>query len=1318
MLRKKIKIAAILSAALLLTATAALTVYAYFTTVAYVYTDDGDKQVAHLGMNLSLLFDKLTETPEDTTLPFQTTDSTEDNPKYYTYNSQADWGSPENPYVISDIRHLQNLSALQDIGYFYDLMIVNNFDVNGNYTANSNEKPYFLVCKNDGTPVTINGTGVEIKPIGNEYYPFIGEIAGAPVAGTTTVPVKGGLSSDTSTIYNITIKSKRERPDHGIFGYVSYLGDMPENYPTNAQGQLTGTFNGYVSRVSGLLMADVSLVVRNENFVEEALDDVTTWIGQHVFSDSALDASSQNSVPHETHHIGILAGHVDYVDIADISVYYSNDEIVCVDLHDKREGVNYFSSTGVVGYIYSMNPTYEGNVIHIGTGSSSVGLGSLGGGGSASGVNPGYVLAAEMYRQFSQFSKPAIETDDGLPTYGSNEDPKIMIYAYLDQTTKKPIFMDEIGRRLYPETADGNGFYSSGRWYFLRDNTRVYLEDTGFFYNQSEVNELDDDGNFVSAPVYYSSLTKVITYTIVDEAEGDDEAKTYELQKLAGADNTAVIAVPPQMRFDAANTNMYLYSAKTNAAGTESLCAQWYRDRLILGGLLGKEPTGRYYFHDGVFTFALSDVSDMIREIWPVIEGKSTTPTIDLATGWETGEVDDYIVITKLVPVKTYVEGNTYMLAYPKEVQTTNDDGTTSTSRQLYFLRMIGGIAAVPLTGGEGSITGMDVTVSNFESTLEFDLGKDASNLFDAYLLREKDGSVVSSSDPHTGLGIYTTCTWIFGWNHSHAPYTGNIAVLDGGGEGENESEGALRYYYSYNANIIESNDKFQVVYTKVPEYSGGYWGFGATLKRDKQRYLTFDATNNAFGTGANNQNNQNAFPFILYELQTEIRWIKSDALVPSESENNVSVPADQYVLYPQYDENTPMPGAAQLQSTDPTYGLINIANLGYQLNDPSDPSKGGAGTWKWKNGQLLGNYRDEAGNLIGLKYIFDLVEGPKYGTLQSSAFGTDGDWDNKNSFVKAKLGTDGAYTYIPMGCISFKVNVDRPADDPIKIRVIVAVPTSATPNGLGTEGSSDDYYFALWQSSLYSGSTETITFSETAPIQKFELPRSQPLFDDDGNRVDNRDGVQIRYDRNGNGAIDEDEAATEYEAYFQGETVLVAYEFTVTAAGVYTIGATNGPMQIVYFSADGVASLGRDGTGGAQLEGIDFVYDNYGYSGLGSNPAKIVTVTTKIPAEQDDNVENYNYYYESGCMLFFDNEVRHQNEYVSIWHEEIYIRRVIDETDTQHVQKTKLSFSVKNGTELSVQELNRYVKCEPYALKHDEVVIRPDDIYKADSSS
>ena len=65
---KNWKIITVLIAALTLITAVTLTVYAYFSTRVYVYTNDGEKQEAHLGMNLQLLFDKLNDSLDGTEL--------------------------------------------------------------------------------------------------------------------------------------------------------------------------------------------------------------------------------------------------------------------------------------------------------------------------------------------------------------------------------------------------------------------------------------------------------------------------------------------------------------------------------------------------------------------------------------------------------------------------------------------------------------------------------------------------------------------------------------------------------------------------------------------------------------------------------------------------------------------------------------------------------------------------------------------------------------------------------------------------------------------------------------------------------------------------------------------------------------------------------------------------------------------------------------------------------------------------------------------------------------------------------------------------
>ena len=1336
---KKLKWIAVVGAVAMALAIITVSVMAYFSTLVFVYTSDGEKKVFRAGMRLSLLFDKLDASLEGSPLPF--VDPTNSNAQY-EFDPDEKWGTAQNPYIISDIRHLQNLSALQDIGYFYNLNIKNNFNADGTYPAKKtengtevtidNDKPYFLVCTKEGKPVTIDGTDIKIKPIGTEQFPFIGEIGGAFVNGTTSLTVNKGtstnknmqtLQSDTSAIFNITVMSKRKMPDHGLFGYVSYLGQDPSEWTTGKT-----TFTGYVSKISDLLMADVSLVVRDENFI----DTVANWMSTHIFSystflkDGETLATLKTKMACETHHIGILAGHVNYVDVKDISIYYSSDEIVCIDLNDKQSVVgtgepddsaatgdfnnNYFSSTGIVGYIYSMNPQYTGNQISIGTGSSSASVGSLGGGGSASGVNPGYVLASNMYNLYSKYSKPPELTKDKLPTYETSEDIGIMIYVSLD-ANNNPIFMDEIGRQLYPVVADNNGFYKSGGWQYMQEGEEdpIKLADTPFFYCQEEINNFDSDGNFDSKTYYYTELTYVDSYKIKNK----ETEVEYTFTKAFGTPMTVAFG----MKYGSSNTNMYLYSAKLDDKNPATpLCTQWYRDRLLLGYFGIQEATGRYYFYDGVFTFALSNTRDVIREIWPKAGDINTIPSILLAEEWTVGKMENaYTWRVSFVPATTTSADKVYVLAYKSGDDYYIMNMNSSTDDEDNGLLAAESLNSILTTKKKTKVTN--------GSGFYVDAGmyaKDAE-LFDKYFFTyDGKGTIKSDDAENIYLGV-----------HSHAGLDFNDSILFWNWDMENyeyafsgekkstvpgaEIAGTVSSYedYSYTANLTKSTNSnlWTVTFTNVMRrtfsFSNGKWSESTVT-----RYLTYNSSSNTY-----NASNSASYDFYLFEVVKSPEKISSDnasnAMKPVQNANNVSVLANQYVLWPQLTTS----GDATL--TDTTYSLFNVGDLGYKVKEDGT----GSGTWRYATGSYLYQISD------ALKYTFSLVEGAKYGTVNAGTLG--GDYDGGNAFVKATLGSNGSQAFIPMGCISFEVNKKPAQGDPIKIRVIVAVPTSSTVEGLSYN---EDYYFGLWRNELVSNNSQTITFAKTGTIEKFELPRSQPLFD--GTTLEDETGfenpIQVQYDANRNGVIDDIEKYNDLDGdgeisdseknaenlkyrytYFQGETVLVAYEFNVTEAGLYTLGAINGPMEIVYFSADGVASMGRDGTGGAQLEGVDFVYDNYGYVDTASD--KIVTVTTTPPENQD--VENYNYYYESGCLMYFDNETRHNTQFVDIYHEKIYIRRYIN-TGLSSVQKTELSMSVTQATELSTLATNRYVKLEYYASKHDNTVYRPDDIYKKQSAS
>ena len=462
MKRKKLTIALVASTVAALMLVATLSVYAYFTTRVYVYTDAG-KEIAHVGMNLQLLFGKLeeydaTSNPQgvkpDTNLGIPSynavtsagvdvvddkgvwssvvgngqylnfNDGSEDNPT--PYNPDAPWGSAQNPYVISETRHLQNLSALQSVGYFDMLYIGDNF-VNGEYQAGSASIPYFVICNTDGTPVTIDGSGLEdpIKPIGSAEHPFIGVIGGAFNTTDSPTTTVAGKTSSVSTIHGFDIQTNTNQTDVGLFGYVGYLGDEPK--PTVGENDevipAAKEFEGVLSVVQDLLLSNVKVVVNNPT-----LPEVISELLGHVFTNHNFtysSAAADASVPHEDHHIGIFAGHVSYAHVEYISVYYSQDDICAIDLtHTDTAGnnnkvANYHSSTGIVGFMHNMNSTVKnqstettanGQTTTTYNGHLKISVGGISsnsvnmtpntpgaGGGKEIGLGRGYVVAKTLY---------------------------------------------------------------------------------------------------------------------------------------------------------------------------------------------------------------------------------------------------------------------------------------------------------------------------------------------------------------------------------------------------------------------------------------------------------------------------------------------------------------------------------------------------------------------------------------------------------------------------------------------------------------------------------------------------------------------------------------------------------------------------------------------------------------------------------------------------------------------------------------------------------------------------------------------------------
>ena len=325
----------------------ALVVYAWFTNMPRVYTSDQDSgNIARIGMRINLLFERLRSEgfPNGTTITYA-------DGKTATFDKDAVWGTAENPYIISMSRHMINLYALQRAGYFHD-RYVSHYGEEG--YDDDECMPYFLICDpEDGSPITVdgnrNGTNIQIQPIGNDQYPFIGCIGGGQVENATTSV--GGKTSLSSAIANFDVVAKQGDVDVGLFGKIGYLG--------TESGNEGDTFEGAISYVSNLLLYDVKIVSKNTSIIEQIAD--------HLFANEV----SGNIRYEEDHHIGILAGHIEYASITNISVYYSSDDILALDVDDS--GANYLSDCGFIGLVYNLNPEVNGNAIGSASGTTIAG---------------------------------------------------------------------------------------------------------------------------------------------------------------------------------------------------------------------------------------------------------------------------------------------------------------------------------------------------------------------------------------------------------------------------------------------------------------------------------------------------------------------------------------------------------------------------------------------------------------------------------------------------------------------------------------------------------------------------------------------------------------------------------------------------------------------------------------------------------------------------------------------------------------------------------------------------------------------------------
>lgn len=326
-----------------------------------------DKQGVNSVM-IELIFDRLNfDDPDVIAAGFRQTDEN---------GNEIAWGSAENPYVISEKYHVQNLSVLQNAGFFENRT---ETDSSGNESV---RQPHFLVCTRDGDPVAIDCGGMEIAPIGTDELPFTGVVRGAPFDGTVTY---NGNGASVSTIANLTVAAPSSEPDIGFFGKLGYVGTFDAESET-----VTG---GYAATVDDILFADITVSSRNS-----LLDTLAEWWNKFV------DHINHSEDRKETHHVGIIAGHAEFATITNVSVYYS-ENVAAFNLLSDASGsnTNYYSATGLIGLLEYVNPTLgEGGTLDGSSGindSDLIGDGSEGGGGSESGTLTGYFLAENLYER-------------------------------------------------------------------------------------------------------------------------------------------------------------------------------------------------------------------------------------------------------------------------------------------------------------------------------------------------------------------------------------------------------------------------------------------------------------------------------------------------------------------------------------------------------------------------------------------------------------------------------------------------------------------------------------------------------------------------------------------------------------------------------------------------------------------------------------------------------------------------------------------------------------------------------------------------------
>ena len=1289
--------------------------------VAYAYFSKKEIYDGYVSGQVELLFDRLSE--DGLTAYGQAEGVNADK--------EADWGTEENPYVISNVRHLYNLSELQNLGYFERKHLVNNTETDLTHI------PYFLICTPDYTPVLIDGSSFKaISPIGNEEHPFIGSVKG--VTGSPTVTVLGN-ASDTSVLHEISVKGNPANPDVGLFGYVGFLGTPPEEGTTEEL-----TFLGTPSVISNMILSDVTVAVDSSlwDAVEAFIVDIALDAAGHRYSYSDLynesDRTDYDSVPHENHHIGILVGHVSYSTVEYISVFYSSSNIVAMDLSDTTDisgtKANYLSAAGIMGFIYNLNPSFDEGTGQITAGSGdSIGdlsYSMVGGGGLQSGNKAGYVLASSMYTAYGYTAADTpIAAGSSLNiSKATDKDGNALCHEWIRD-------------RLF-----GLGQVPTGEYYFY---------DGVFTFALSTQDDIIDSTWENGVPEFSIGGTSADNWH-ANTSEGNKSVSAYIKQIKSDADlQTAIDAGTPLVIMkDVDASNVFLmslyrqstagdgnFNQKYTTPGTSKRYATDEEIAALLESFYGSEESKQDFIDGFGAGFDEAKVEEILGhlqnddddETWKVISLNATSG--NLTTDELNAEVEklrlEYKILSSMLSEASDEESFAYFAANTPvtvgsgklndyyDYASSGYNGYFVYTQYRYLFGTRYAYHWIPLDGGDPVELDSDsrnapnefFTISTGETWEGENVYTRQNTAYKGVIVNTESSSFYSTDNTANASGSSLTKPTgeVIGYffrlpgsndcyyasdlllqNPIPASSLTNTGEVSGAGlpiysYGTNEGVLLDRYYeYDFYSDGIDasgnaSENYLRMIKATVPmvftiplinleiqigsktEYT--LWNGNDSAAQDANNFKIGNSNSasdllnstraivkfNTDGTcyiqytidGVSQYVNCNGSAFntalstsdgtklSIYSLEaTQALNYGRITFDPNDNTDSHTFRADEYVFWPEGAVDVDTAGnESNVSYPDVDYSIVSLESL------------------LWNNG----NAADNGGVLHGgnLTKKFHMIDGISFGG--SISLGGDLPTDG---IIRAPVGTAGTETDIPTGCVAFRIN--KTSTEAQKIRVIVAVPTSELY--VGEEGYDlGDYerYFCLWEMDEARDSGLQIQiFRADQYIERFAIPRSHPYEPGTAPDSESSEYVTAKYNN------------TTYRSYLNGDRVLLAYEFKVYNEGVYVLGTSTSssdeslfadkdiaPMEIVYFSADGVASTGRDGLSGSQLGTVDYVY---------SYNNAIVPVTESSATDSEGN-EDYNTFYPSYCILYM-NSVKDASKgiFVDVNSELVYVRRYI----------------------------------------------------------